>query len=95
MNKLAVTLWNYKGGVGKTTISLILAQIATREGRRVLAIDLNEKQNLEGMLCFTEDSFLSVEVRDTLRIYYAQTVLHTLQFTNIASSLYCATFKVS
>ena len=24
--KLAVTVWNYKGGVGKTTISLILVK---------------------------------------------------------------------
>ena len=84
MNKLAVTLWNYKGGVGKKTISLILAEFAVHEGQRVLAIDLDEQQNLAGMLHLTGDSFPSVELRNTLRNYYAQTVLHALQFTNIA-----------
>ena len=32
--KLAVTVWNYKGGVGKTTVSLILAEIAAKKGLR-------------------------------------------------------------
>ena len=44
--KLAVTVWNYKGGVGKTTISLILSQTAARQGLKVLAIDLDEQRNL-------------------------------------------------
>ncbi len=33
-DKLAVTIWNYKGGVGKTTVSLILSEIAAQEGLR-------------------------------------------------------------
>ena len=32
--KLAVTLWNYKGGVGKSTLALILSQIAAVEVSR-------------------------------------------------------------
>lgn len=97
--KLAVTVWNYKGGVGKTTISLILAEIAALEGRKVLAVDLDEQQNLAGMLSLTGDAFTSIEVRDTLQDDYAQedfdlfildthpaqndTVLHAMQFADI------------
>ena len=40
-NNLAVTLWNFKGGVGKSTIALTLAQIAAASGLRVLAADLD------------------------------------------------------
>ena len=96
---LAVTLWNYKGGVGKTTISLILAEIAAHEGLRVLAMDLDEQQNLAGMLHLTGASFPSIEVRNTLHEDYAyedfdlyiidthpvrdDTVLHALQFADI------------
>ena len=98
-DKLAVTIWNYKGGVGKTTISLILAEIAAHEGQRVLAVDLDEQQNLAGMLRLTGDTFPTIEVRNTLHEDYAQedfdlfiidthparddTVLHALQFADI------------
>ncbi len=50
MNKLAVTVWNYKGGVGKSTIALILAEIAASKGLHVVAADLDEQQNLANML---------------------------------------------
>ena len=39
--KLAVTIWNYKGGVGKSKISLVLSQIAVQNNLKVLAIDLD------------------------------------------------------
>jgi len=45
--KLAVT---GKGGVGKTTLSALLAEIFAREGRRVLAIDANPDANLASAL---------------------------------------------
>ena len=51
--KLAVTLWNYKGGVGKSTISLILAEIAATQGLHTLAIDIDEQQNLAEALNLT------------------------------------------
>ena len=44
--KLAVTLWNFKGGVGKSTIALTLAEIAASSGLRVLAVELDEQQKL-------------------------------------------------
>ena len=45
-NNLAVTLWNFKGGVGKSTIALTLAEIAASSGLRVLAVEHNERHNL-------------------------------------------------
>ena len=45
--KLAVT---GKGGVGKTTLSALLAESFMREGKRVLAIDANPDANLAGAL---------------------------------------------
>ena len=41
-NNLAVTLWSFKGGVGKSTIALTLAEIAAASGLRVLAVDIDE-----------------------------------------------------
>lgn len=69
--KLAVTIWNYKGGVGKTTISLILAETASRQGLKVLAIDLDEQRNLSEALKLSRINFPSIEVRTELKPDYA------------------------
>ena len=39
-----------KGGVGKTTLSALLAHLFAREGKRVLAIDGDPQQNLAATL---------------------------------------------
>ena len=43
---MIVTLWNYNGGVGKSTISLVLAEIAASNGLHTLAVDLDDQHNL-------------------------------------------------
>jgi chromosome partitioning protein len=40
-----IAICNHKGGVGKTTISVLLADAATRAGHRVLLVDLDPQAN--------------------------------------------------
>ena len=69
--KLAVTIWNYKGGVGKSTISLILSEIASQNGLRVLAVDLDEQKNLAETLRLSRSLFPTIEVRTELKEKFA------------------------
>ena len=66
MEKLAVALWNYKGGVGKSTISLILSQEGARRGLRVLALDLDKQKNLSDALALSESYFPTLHVSTEL-----------------------------
>ena len=70
--KLAVTVWSYKGGVGKSTISLILCQIAAQEGLKVLAVDLDEQRNLIETLKLSSSLFPVIDVRNELKEGYAK-----------------------
>lgn len=50
MSEIALAVMNMKGGVGKTTIALILTEIALIRRKRVLAIDLDPQRNFtEGL----------------------------------------------
>ena len=69
--KLAVTIWNYKGGVGKSTISLILSQIAAQNNLKVLAIDLDEQKNLAETLRLSSSIFPNIKVRTELKDEFA------------------------
>ena len=46
-----ITIANHKGGSGKTTTTLALAQLATIKGKRVLCIDSDCQANLTIALC--------------------------------------------
>ena len=63
MSKIAVAVLNRKGGVGKTTIAVILAQIALVRHNKVLAIDLDPSRNFSDALGFMKNYF-----KDSLRI---------------------------
>lgn len=66
MNKLAITLWNFKGGVGKSTIALTLAEFAAALGLRVLAVDLYEQLNLAHALSLVQPLFPNIHVMTAL-----------------------------
>lgn len=63
MSKIAVAVLNRKGGVGKTTIAVILAQIALLKHNKVLAIDLDSSGNFSDALGFMKKYF-----QDSLRV---------------------------
>ena len=67
MSKIAVAVLNRKGGVGKTTIAVILAEIALVRHNRVLAIDLDPSRNFSDALGFMKNYFRSsLRVKTTL-----------------------------
>ncbi|MBQ7196737.1 MAG: ParA family protein [Synergistaceae bacterium] len=63
MSKIAVAVLNRKGGVGKTTVAVILAQIALVRHNKVLAVDLDPSGNFSDALGFMKNYF-----KDSLRI---------------------------
>lgn len=55
--KLAIT---GKGGVGKTTVSSLLAKVFAEEGKRVLAIDANPDSNLGNALGISQEDSANI-----------------------------------
>ena len=70
--KLEVTLWHYKGSVGKSTLALILSQIAAKEGLKVLAVDIDPQRNLSEKLKLSCSLFSSIDVRTTLNDKFSE-----------------------
>lgn len=67
MEKIAVAAINHKGGVGKTTLSIILTQMALLKRSKVLAIDLDPQRNFTDALSFIENYFKgALRVKSTL-----------------------------
>jgi len=56
-----------KGGVGKTTVTAVIARAAARDGRRVLVVELDGKQTLDEMLPDVE--VLHISAPDALDEY--------------------------
>lgn len=52
---MRLILYLGKGGVGKTTLSAVLARVLARAGRSVLAVDADEQRNLGPALGVTEE----------------------------------------
>lgn len=55
---MAITLLNYnfKGGVGKTTLTGMQAYLLSRQGKRVLCVDIDPQSNLTEMISETYDN---------------------------------------
>ncbi|WP_016950012.1 ParA family protein [Anabaena sp. PCC 7108] len=77
---LTVTIYNNKGGVGKTTTTVNLAAILTLQGKRVLAVDfdpnqrdltssLNIKQNKDTLYSLLEDKKDLISIKNVLQTY--------------------------
>ncbi|MBQ7593736.1 MAG: ParA family protein [Synergistaceae bacterium] len=49
---IKVAIFNRKGGVGKTTLSIILTQIALKEGKKVIAIDQDTQCNFSSSMSY-------------------------------------------
>ncbi|MYR34678.1 AAA family ATPase [Nocardiopsis alba] len=63
----SVALFNNKGGVGKTTLVYHLAHMYQRQGKRVLAVDLDPQSNLTSSFLDEDDlSFLWDESEPTI-----------------------------
>lgn len=58
-----------KGGVGKTTVTAVIARAASRTGRRVLAVELDGKPMLEKLLDGTDVELISISAADALDEY--------------------------
>lgn len=63
LEPLAVAIVNHKGGVGKTTIAHVMAQIAVQRGMKVAAYDLDLQRNLTDSLSLVELSGLNIRTR--------------------------------
>ena len=61
--KIAVT---GKGGVGKTTVSSVLARLYSQQGQRVLAIDADPDANLASAIGFPESEILKIQPLSSL-----------------------------
>ena len=67
MSKIAVAVLNRKGGVGKTTMAVILAQIALIRHNKVLAVDLDPSRNFSDALGFMKNYFkASLRIKNSL-----------------------------
>ena len=63
MSEIAVAVFNRKGGVGKTTIAVILAEVALVRGKSVLAIDLDPSRNFSSSLGFLQETSFKNSLR--------------------------------
>lgn len=61
-----IAICNHKGGVGKTALSMAIAEGLHRKGKRTLLVDLDQQMNA------TQQA--KIDTTDMGRIYYAPTL---------------------
>lgn len=66
MEKIAIATLNHKGGVGKTTLAVILAQMALLQKRKVLAVDLDPQRNFTDAMSFISERFANLRMKSSL-----------------------------
>lgn len=66
----AVSIINYKGGVGKTTITANLASELVRRGKKVLAFDLDPQTNLTFSYMKVEEWSETYEKQKTIKYWF-------------------------
>ncbi|MDR0581321.1 MAG: ParA family protein [Holosporaceae bacterium] len=57
MEKIAIAMINHKGGVGKTTLAVILSQIAMKTGAKVVAVDLDKQRNFTDAMSLVQGRY--------------------------------------
>ena len=64
MEQLAICIWNFKGGTGKTTISMVISQMAAQKGLNVITADLDPSHNLKRALALSSEMFPTLQMID-------------------------------
>ena len=99
---IKVAVFNNKGGVGKTTISIILTQIALMHNVKVLAVDQDEQANFSSSIRYLKDGkdFQGLFKRSdspleafTIKPRQLKSSANTYQAENIESSETCRSTK--
>lgn len=65
-----VAVMNYKGGVGKTTLTANLGAVAARRGLRVLLLDLDPQTNLTFSFFSIDDWHDRLKDKRTIKLWY-------------------------
>jgi chromosome partitioning protein len=84
-NMKVVSIINYKGGVGKTTITSNIATYAASKGKRVLMIDLDPQTNLTLSFMTNEKWIESYAEEKTLRNFFCPILNGTGPTTPLSS----------
>lgn len=72
MEKIAIATLNHKGGVGKTTLAVILAEMALLQKQKVLVIDLDPQRNFTDAMSFISEQFANLRMKSSLEPNEAQ-----------------------
>lgn len=71
-----ISIWNNKGGVGKTTSVLTIGQILAKNGNKVLLIDMDAQGNLSS-------KFESEDNKNSLTVY--EFLMEDIEFTDVVN----------